>query len=214
MADHLVGVLEIFTGTVTPASVTEAKYEDIVLWKRMVSPHVPFGTIGYDWNWTSRYLGCRLLEIPQNRTVVAYQLRVKGTKGGFPLGQVILSFPYPSPGDTSLDCVFVWLLAKAPTDALVKNGINGKYSVLGPLLDIAVQVSLDNGLDGRIGLHAAVSESKDESDALAARYTALGLSRRAAARGRFRPFRPNDGRLFYLTEADAAVFSAQFDSLR
>lgn len=115
----------------------------------------------------------------------------------------------------ALYCVFLWFLAATPATALHHFGIRDRFSTLPPLLDVAVQVSLSHGLEGRIGLHAALGHTTKESDALAARYEREGLKRRSRLSRFFRfPHRKDDGRLFYFGPEDAKAFAARQDDLR
>ena len=198
---------------------------DFRLWHLQIRPHclgAPGARpIGWEWNWPQLFIACGFSEKVLGRQALALQLRVASGRPGdegrrlVPVAQALLSLPYPWPGDSAQDCVFVWFVAKACDRALAAAGVLDTFSVLGPMLDTAVQVSLARGLDGRIGLHAALGESTSQSDDLAALYESLGLSRRTQAPGYFRfPHRPDDGRLFYLDPAGAALFAQKRDHLR
>lgn len=210
------------TGVLVPAEVHPCGQQDVQLWQKSI--HTPFiaprGGIGSDWNWPANFIGCNLTEAAAGRQAITFQIRVASPNGdAVPVAQGILSLPYAYPGTPkgkkdSKGCVFVWFIAAAPEDALQKFGVNQKFAVMAPLLDTAIQVSLSNGLEGRIGLHAAPGSTPEESDELAARYTKQGLQRREAGRGRFRMFRREDGRLFYFDEAKAVAYAAKQDDLR
>jgi hypothetical protein len=86
---------------------------------------------------------------------------------------------------------------------------------MAPLLDTVVQMSIANGQQGRVGLHASPGDTPQLSDELFQRYRRYGLKNRPVRKGFFRfPFRKDDGRLFYFDSADALAFAAQQDDLR
>ena len=201
-----------------PAEVHSCTFRDIVLWQRKIQePYIaPEGGIGCDWDWPRFFLGCHTIEQLCGRQAVAFQIRVPNPAGiGIPIAQAILSLPYQWPGNTREHCVFVWLIAATPVEALRARGIDHRFSTLGPLLDTAIQVSLAHGLEGRIGLHAAAGRTLAETQRLVEKYEMQGLRRRDAARRYFRrPARRDDGRYFYFTPADALAYAAKQDDLR
>jgi hypothetical protein len=200
------------------AEVRPSSFADVVTWQRRI--HAPFIAptqgIGSDWDWPALYLGCHFSEQTFGRQALAFQIRVADPAGGaVPVAQAILSLPYAWPGGEPHKCVFLWFIAAAPAAALNAYGITEKFSVLPPVLDVAVQVSRSHGLEGRIGLHAAAGRTPNETNDLVRRYAGHGLRRRSRLRGFFRfPHRPEDGRLFYFTPEDALAFSAKQDDLR
>ena len=99
--------------------------------------------------------------------------------------------------------------------ALQKFGVTQKFATLAPMLDAAIQVSAFHGLDGRIGLHAALGSTESESHELVKRYLRHGLNRRPKGKGFWRFLsRKEDGRLFYFASADALAYAAKQDDLR
>jgi hypothetical protein len=201
-----------------PAEIYPCTFRDIVLWQRRIQePYIaPGGGIGFDWNWPRFFLGCHIIEQSCGRQAIAFQIRVPNPAGvGIPEAQAILSLPYQWPGDARENCVFVWLIAATPEEALRARGIDCRFSTLPPLLDTAIQVSLAHGLEGRIGLHADAGRTAEEAQRLVEKYERQGLRRRKAARRYYRrPARRDDGRYFYFTPDDALAYAAQQDDLR
>ena len=150
------------------------------------------------------------------RKAISFQLRVKGPGGSaVPVAQAIFSLPYFYPGDLRKRCVFVWLIAGTPPSALQAFGVDERYSLMGPLLDTAIQVSLAHGLGGRIGLHAATGATPLESEKLVQKYLDQGLEQRTKSGVYFRrPFRKDDGKFFYFDETKAEQFALTQDILR
>ena len=77
-------------------------------------------------------------------------------------------------------------------------------------LDIAVTHSMNNGMAGRIGLHA----DDAGGDGLLAWYRDRGLTRLPPDARLPRSFSRNDGRYFYFSMAAAAAFSRSLDDFR
>lgn len=206
------------TSRTVEAEVVPCSFADVVAWHRHI--HIPFvaqtRVIGSQWDWPALYLGCHVSEQTLGRQALAFQVRVSDTTGhAVPIAQALVSLPYPWPAAHHRRCVFLWFLAATPATALHHFGIRDRFSTLPPLLDVAVQVSLSHGLEGRIGLHAALGHTTKESDALAARYEREGLKRRSRLSRFFRfPHRKDDGRLFYFGPEDAKAFAARQDDLR
>ena len=206
------------TQKLVEAEVHPCGYEDMVIWQRRIqAPYIaPRGGIGSDWNWPALFLACHFSEQALARQAVAFQLRVADEHGdAVPVAQAIFTLPYHWPADPAQFCVFVWFIAATPVEALRAYGIGERFSILPPLLDTAIQVSLSNDLEGRIGLHAAAGSSTAQSLALEEKYRNCNLRQGSKSKGFFRfPFRRNDGRLFYFSSADALEFAARQDDLR
>lgn len=206
------------TTDIVPAEIHLCEFEDMVLWQRKIQkPFIaPLGGIGSNWDWPALFVACTLTEAAMGRQAISLQIRGEGPNGrAIPVAQAIYSRPYAYPGNPGESCVFVWFIASTPEAALKSFGISHKFATMAPLLDTAIQLSLDAGLDGRIGLHAALGATRKESDALVDRYLRQGLSRRTQGKGFFRaPFRREDGRLFYFNPAAARLYAAAQDDLR
>lgn len=207
------------TTRTVPAQVRACDFADVVTWQRRI--HAPFiapaGGIGSDWDWPALFLGCHFTEQAFGRQAVAFQIRVSDAAGNaVPVAQALLSLPYPWPGGRTQKCAFLWFVAATPAAALKAHGIDERFAVLAPVLDVVVQVSRAHGLHGRIGLHAAGGRTRQQTVELLRRYLRLGLSRRRGKRtGFFRfPHRVEDGRLFYFSPAQASAFAARQDDLR
>lgn len=198
--------------------VHPCKYRDIRTWHRTI--HDPFierrGGIDCDWDWRRLFLGCHMSEALLGREALTFQLRVANERDeAIPVAQATFSYPYAWPANPQERCVFIWLVSGAPPEALTFYLVRDRPVVLPAVLDIAIQLSIANGLQGRIGLHAAVGASQEESDQLAKKYAGYGLQQRQQTDGYFRwPVRPDDGRFFYFAPAEAQAFSAAQDDLR
>jgi hypothetical protein len=201
-----------------PVEFHPCDYADVVQWQRQIhQPFIqPLQRIGSDWNWPALFLGCHTVEQMCGRQALAFQMRVANQGGdAVPIAQVILSLPYYWPKDVGERCVFIWFVAASPSAALKKFGITDHFSCLKFVIDTAVQVSIAHGMDGRIGLHAALGATKTDSDALMKRYKDIGLSQRKKWTRFFRfPFRKDDERLFYFDAVEAQQFSQQWDHFR
>lgn len=190
----------------------------VTLWHRKIhTPYIaPGGGLDASWHWPRIVLGTSLSELALGRRALAYQLRVEGPGGNaVPVAQALYSVPYYYPGDLRRRCVFVWYISAAPAAALAAQGVHERFALMGPLLDMAIQLSVSYGLEGRIGLHAATGKSAKQNAALVQRYLDQGLTQRVKTSKYFsRPARKDDGKFFYFTEAQAASYASKYDCLR
>ena len=199
------------TPSTVPIEIEPCALRDVQLWHRDI--HLKFiapkGGIGSNWDWPAIFLGSGVTEAMSGRVPLTFQIRVEAPNGmAVPVAQALFSFPYSYPGNAKgrnphEKCVFIWFIAATPIEALNFYGIKHKFAVMAPLLDTAIQISLTQGLEGRIGLHAAAGKTSEESAELAARYAKQELLQRGKSIGFFRPFRWEDGRLFYFYPAGA-----------
>lgn len=206
------------TARTVEAEVRPCSFADVVVWQRRIhDPYIaPRGGIGSGWNWPALFIGCHIVERSFGRQAAGFQLRVADQAGNaVPVAQTLFSLGYEWPASARFRCVFVWFLAATPVAALQANGIQDRFSVLNPLLDLAVQISLSRGLEGRVGLRATTGGNSQESEALVAKYRNCGLQQRSKRAVFFRfPVRPDDGRLFYFGPAAALDFARAQDDLR
>jgi hypothetical protein len=102
---------------------------------------------------------------------------------------------------TPAESHFVWFMSAADKGVLsTQFGMSAPPTLGGVLLDCAIVLSLNAGLEGRIGLHAAPAGGR----ALLQFYLKSGLLNLPLAAALPRPIkRRNDGRHFY-TDAPAA----------
>jgi hypothetical protein len=199
------------SGSTVPANVAEANFYDMVVWDRRIQqPYLrDLGGIGANWHWPTRFVACTVVEAAARRRAVAYQIRVRGDSGrAVPVSQAIFSIGYTWPGDhrarPTEKCVFIWLLCSTPKAALEQFGITDRFATLAPMLDVAIQLSIEAGYEGRLGLHVADEGSEHERRALRDRYAAQGFLGRPLRSGWFRwPWRDEDGDFMYLTTAAA-----------
>lgn len=209
------------TGQIVPAEIYPCEMLDLQLWQRDIQiPFIaPVGGIGANWDWPALFVGCNTIETAAGRQAVTFQVRVEGPQGeGIPVVQSIVSLGYPYPGNTSgspkARCVFVWFVAATPAPALQSFGIPSRFATLAPVLDTAIQLSLSHGMEGRIGLHAALGSTATQSAELIQVYLRHGLKLRSNAKGFFRAFRREDGRLFYMDPVTAATYASAQNDLR
>lgn len=201
-----------------PVELYPCGYAHFVQWQRQIHSRyiAPLNCIGSDWHWPALFLGCNLTEEAMGRRCIMLQLRVADAKGdAVPVGQFLLSLPYPSPANNKDSAVFVWFVAKTPAAALTHFGIQEQFSVMAAVLDTAVQISLSHGYDGRVALHAAKGPDEQENADLVSLYRHYGLTQRTSRTWFFRfPHRRDDGRLFYFTAKDAMTFAQKQNDLR
>lgn len=209
------------SGQIVPAEIYPCELRDLQLWQRDIqTPFIaPTGVIGAEWDWPALFIGCNAIETAAGRQAITFQIRVEGPQGqGVPVVQSIVSLGYPFPGNTTGSprqrCVFVWFVAAAPATALQSLGISHRFATLAPVLDTAIQLSLSHGMDGRVGLHAAVGTTAKQSADLVQVYIKHGLKLRNSTKGYFRVFRREDGRLFYFDPPSAATYASAQNDLR
>ena len=114
--------------------------------------------------------------------------------------------------DPKAKATFLWYLADAPATAL--GQILPTHAIpkaLGTIaLDIAITFSLNDGLDGRTGLHA----DPDGGSELMVWYFSKGMTNLPPHAPRPSVFRANDGRYFFHTPLSATMATQKLDCFR
>lgn len=208
------------TSRTVPLEITAASFEDVVAWQQLIQkPFVyPAGGIGHNWDWPALFIQCQVVETMMGRDTGVYQLSVENDKGeAVPVAQIIVTLPYAWPGPKkSQGCAFLWFMMSTPHEALKEYGVSERFSVMNVVLDTLIQISLEHGYGGRIGLHAAAGSTVEETETLVKKYESYGLRKRQKRWWSFFrfPHRRDDGRFFYFNDEDALAFAEKQDDLR
>jgi hypothetical protein len=209
--------LEVKSGGFVDAIVTEGTAESALYWHQQVqAPHIA-GTARVDrnWNWPRLMTWTSLLEKLLGRRAVFFQLNCAAATGSaFPVGQILVSDGYPFLSDHHKRCIFLWYLAGAPADALKTHGLPTALKLMRPLVDIAIQFSVQRGYGGRLALHAASNKNAADDKALCEKYEKGCKLIPFSAAKRLSGARKNDGRYFYAHEQRALEVSSDLDYLR
>jgi hypothetical protein len=138
---------------------------------------------------------------------------VKTTDGVLiPCAMVQLVARFPALDSKREQCAFLWYLADAPEQALSKLVPPASVpKMLGTLaVDIAVTFSMNDGVDGRVGLHADENGGQNLMDF----YLRRGMTNHPRHGRRPSLWRPNDGRYFYYTPESAHDAHRQLAAFR
>jgi hypothetical protein len=203
-----------------PTAVRICDSEEARRWDAEIQPRIALDKKRADanWLWYRNYTWCRTIENLLKRDVVYAQYLLNGTDpitktGGvlIPAGQAIYSLGYPFPGDKNKKCVFIWFLTATPKDILEEHQLP-KVKMLNPLLDLAVQISVFTGHEGRIALHA----DPMGGERLIRSYLKVGLQNidKSVKIGPLMSPRQNDGRYFKMSEEQALAFADNFNEYR
>ncbi len=219
MPGHYLTRLDTRSGTQQVVKVIEGGLRQARRWHHAV--HVPFiasdpARLDHRWNWPRLVVWSSILERTALRRSVFLQLNVGLANGdAFPVGQILVSdgFPYfPRPPG---DCVFLWYLSAAPSSALTHHGLPADLRLMKPLVDTAIQFSLQRGYGGRLALHAATGGNPAADRKLYDAYKkGIGLEPYAGRSGKIGLFRTNDKRYFHADEQRALDIARRLDYLR
>lgn len=207
--------LLIRNGGTVATELIAADPDDLMQWHLQVQPFVIKEKRKPDagWNWPLRHKGAVWYEEIRGRHVHLYQYLVIGTDlrgqpAAIPVGQVMLSCGFEYCMDRTKKCVLLWLLAGAPREAQKAYGLPDT-KILKPLIDVAIQCSIELGFEGRIMLHADKGGGQNLMD----QYIAIGLKSVPKVVTIYRlPL--NDGRYFHLDEQAALAFASKLDQYR
>ncbi len=184
-----------------------------VRWQSSIQPAIDEDPTRTDqgWRWPRIMATTSLVGALQRPTGLA--ACVQAQNGDYiPCAMVQVVARYPAFDDRNENCVFLWYLADAPIKALEQ--LLPKSCVpkmLGTVaLDMAVTLSLNQGLHGRTGLHA----DPKGKEKLTAWYASKGMANLPSHAPRPSIFRANDGRFFYYTPAMALTASQKLDKFR
>jgi hypothetical protein len=166
------------------------------------------------WPWSVLLPMCHLVQLAQRRFCRPLVTWARADNGRFlRVGMSILieSYPYL---DVSVPALsnFVWFISAADPSVLESDfGMSQPPALARLLLDNAIVLSQNAGLEGRIGLHAAAAGR----EVLANVYRHCGLLRipvTAPLPAQVR--RPNDGRFFYADKDVAEALASALDASR
>jgi len=215
-----------------PLSVVPAKPTHVDFWQTFIQPFIdrlgPTKRADAGWNWPWFINLYRLAGIGQRP--ITYALVAPSAEEAGPIvcalvliARDFLYLPdlvHPRP---HRNAGFLWLCAAAPPQALrpffTDDTMPKRLSQLS--LDIAVCSSFQERHDGRICLHADPNAPATAAgkDVLLEFYANKPVGMAALDPGITIPrlrglFAVNDGRYFYFDEANAKIFSQQFDTVR
>lgn len=197
-------------GSKIPVQVVPLTEKIVHIWVKEIQPYIKTQPNRSDvnWRWGIFYMLTRL--IPQ---IKGYAILTKTNKNtAIPAG-LILCFPkYKWLADHNKLSSFVWFITSAPNEILKTLDVDNPPKVGRCLLDTAVQISMNAGYQGRIGLHAAPAGGNklmsfyrhldmlnlERNIALPAGPARLLQTRQAPQNYQ------NDGRFFYTDERAAA----------
>jgi hypothetical protein len=225
IASRFVRYAETARKTRVPLAIAEATPQTLALWDADVQPRIRASReFRFDrrWQWPALLKFHHVQETivglsgsrPPARIRLLQAFAPTADGDAYPVGQVLLACGFPFIRDWNAQSVFLWYLAAAPRDALHAAALPPDLKLMRVLVDIAVQESLANGFDGRVGLHAARSRWNLAANRdLYNRYRHIGL---APLPGGLRASvgRRNDRRYFYLDPPLALDFARRLDYLR
>ncbi|WP_322070605.1 hypothetical protein [Paraburkholderia bannensis] len=143
----------------------------------------------------------------------AWCLELAGADGGVPVGLLTAVPVYASPilGDGS-KLGFVWYLADAPTEFYVTMRLDPVAGVARALIDTAIQMRLDLGVDASVFLHADPKGGRKLIEFYGGR---CGMKRVDKPKRYISPFRRGmPGEYFYLDDEAGRAFCAAHDARR
>jgi hypothetical protein len=166
------------------------------------------------WSWSVLLPMCHLVQLAKRRECRPLVIWARTDAGRFlrvGMSIFIESYPYLD-ASRVLQSIFVWFISAADPTVLQSDFGMSEPPALGRiLLDNAIVLSQNAGLEGRMGLHAAAAGGS----ALLAVYKNCGLSQLpASAKLPARVRRKNDGRFFFADETQAEVLAAMLDPSR
>jgi hypothetical protein len=166
------------------------------------------------WAWSVLLPLCHLVQLAKRRHCRPLVIWARADNARFVrVGMSIFIEHYPYLDATrDLDSYFVWFMSAADPALLAADFGMSQPPALGRvLLDNAIVLSQNAGLQGRIGLHAAAAGGKT----LLSLYEACGLANLArSAPLRVEIKRRNDGRFFLADETRAETLAALLDPRR
>ena len=166
------------------------------------------------WPWSVLLPMCHLVQLAQRRYCRPLVTWARADNGRFlRVGMSILieRYPYLDVTTTALSH-FVWFMSAADPTVLQSDfGMSQPPALARLLLDNAIVLSQNSGLEGRMGLHAAAAGGEALTDV----YCHCGLqrlSKHANLPASVR--RPNDGRFFYADNEVAEALATALDASR
>jgi hypothetical protein len=166
------------------------------------------------WPWSVLLPMCHLVQLAKRRYCRPLVTWARADNGRFlraGMSILIENYPYLDVGKPA-QSYFVWFMSAAEPSVLQSDfGMSHPPALARLLLDNAIVLSQNSGLEGRLGLHAAVAGGA----ALMNLYGHCGLLHlpgSAALPSSVR--RPNDGRFFFADESVAEVLAGALDASR
>jgi hypothetical protein len=196
--------------------VTDMVASDAAWWDARLGPKHALIRSRADrfWAWSVLLPMCHLVQLAKRRHCRPLVIWAREDAGRFlRVGMSILIESYPYLDATlGLESNFVWFMSAADPALLQADFRMSQPPALGRvLLDNAIILSQNAGLEGRIGLHAAVAGGPK----LLKVYLGCGLTRLAvSARLPSGVTRKNDGRFFRADETQAEAMAAMLDPSR
>src|SRR6201995_655050 len=158
-------------GKSVPILVRRTKREDTRFWDTYVRHYirrcVP-ARADHDWRWGRILASAALVARVLGQRPAGFTLGVEyADEGAFvPCAMVFLAGSFRALDDPERDAVFLWFVSSAPRafleDVLPDRMRPGRLGEAA--LDIAVTHSLNNGMGGRVGLHADQAGGDDLTD--------------------------------------------------
>jgi len=189
---------------------------DALWWDARLGPHLALiaGRADRFWPWSALLPVCHLVQLAKRRFCRALVIWARADNGQFVragMSILIERYPYLEIGTPS-DSYFLWFISAADSGVLSSHfGVSDPPALGRVLLDDAIVLSQNDGLSGRMGLHAAAGGGP----ALIAVYVKCGLLRLPAAAALPKAIGArNDGRFFYADEPVAETLAALLDSAR
>jgi hypothetical protein len=194
--------------------VTDMTARDALWWDARLGPKHASMTARADrfWSWSVLLPMCHLVQRAKRRYCRPLVIWARTDAGRFlRAGMCIVIEDYPyldsrRPGQSN----FIWFMSAADAQMLAADfGMSHPPALGRVLLDNAIVLSQNAGLEGRMGLHAA----RAGGDGLLVMYSRCGLTRLPVSSAL--PLRvTNDGRFFYADEAVAETLAAALDASR
>jgi hypothetical protein len=196
--------------------ITDMTASDALWWDTRLGPAHARDASRADryWVWSVLLPLCHLVQRAKRRDCRPLVIWARNDTGRFVragMCLVIEEYPYLDVRHPA-DANFLWFLSAADSAVLRHEFAMSDPPALGRvLIDVAIVLSQNAGLGGRIGLHAA----RAGGDGLLGFYAYCGLiplPRRATLPASVQ--RPNDGRFFYADESVAEALAAALDPTR
>lgn len=166
------------------------------------------------WSWSVLLPMCHLVQRAKRRYCRSLVIWARTDAGRFlrvGMSIVIEDYPYLDVRHSG-DSNFVWFMSAADAQVLAADfGMSHPPALGRVLVDNAIVLSQNAGLEGRMGLHAAPTGG----EGLLVMYSRCGLMRLPASAALPASVRrANDGRFFYADEVVAEALAAALDASR
>jgi hypothetical protein len=209
-----------------PSKTNKSKYVDVRMtdmgaadaawWDARLGPRHASMSSRADrfWSWSVLLPMCHLVQLAKRRACRPLVIWARTDSGRFlRVGMSILIESYPYLDSRRAEqSTFVWFISAADTGVLQADfAMSDPPALARVLLDNAIVLSQNAGLDGRMGLHAAAAGG----NALLKVYASCGLTALpASAVLPAEVKRKNDGRFFYADETSAETLAGMLDPSR